>query len=100
MSPTELRTNEASTYTFNVKGTGNIKYLKTPTIDFPAGIDQYTPKTDIDARFAGNNISGSYQVVYTLVPQEPGKFDIPAWDSHISIPRQKNMSQFPSEAMK
>ncbi len=95
MSPTELRTNEASTYTFNVKGTGNIKYLKTPTIDFPAGIDQYTPKTDIDARFAGNNISGSYQVVYTLVPQEPGKFDIPAWDFTYFNPSTKEYVTIP-----
>lgn len=78
MNPTELRTNEAASFIYTVEGTGNIKYLKTPTLDLPAGIDQYTPKTDINARFTGNDMRGTYSVNYTLVPQEPGKFEIPA----------------------
>lgn len=78
MNPTELRTNEAASYIYTVEGTGNIKYLKTPTLDLPAGLDQYTPKTDINARFTGNDMRGTYSVNYTLVPQEPGKFEIPA----------------------
>lgn len=77
MSPLQLRTNEAATYTYEVKGTGNIKYLKEPTIDFPAGIDQYTPKVDIDAKFTGSDMNGTYKVAYTLVPQEPGNVTIP-----------------------
>lgn len=78
MKPTELRTNEAASYILTVKGTGNIKYLKTPKLDIPAGIDEFTPKTDIDARFNGSNMTGSYSVNYTLVPQDPGTFTIPA----------------------
>lgn len=76
MKPIELRTNEAASYIYKVEGTGNIKYLKTPTLDLPAGFDQYTPKTDINARFTGNDMHGTYTVNYTLVPQEPGKFEI------------------------
>lgn len=76
MKPLELRTNEAASYIYKVEGTGNIKYLKTPTLDLPAGFDQYTPKTDINARFTGNDMHGTYTVNYTLVPQEPGKFEI------------------------
>lgn len=76
MKPLELRTNEAASYIYKVEGTGNIKYLKTPTIDLPAGFDQYTPKTDINARFTGSDMRGTYTVNFTLVPQEPGKFEI------------------------
>lgn len=78
MSPTELRTNEAASYVLTISGTGNIKQLKSPELDLPAGIDQYTPKTDIDARFNGSTLSGTYKVTYTLVPQQPGNFEIPA----------------------
>lgn len=78
LTPEALRTNEAATYSYIIKGTGNIKYLKEPVIDFPAGIDRYTPKTDIDARFNGSNTTGTYRVDYTIVPQEVGKFSIPA----------------------
>lgn len=77
LSPEVLRTNEAATYSYVVKGTGNIKYLTAPTVEFPAGFDRYTPKTDIDARVSGSDMTGTYRVDYTVVPQEPGKFTIP-----------------------
>lgn len=77
LNPEALRTNEAATYSYIVKGTGNIKYLTAPDIDFPAGIDRYTPKTDIQANVGGADMTGTYRVDYTIVPQEPGKFVIP-----------------------
>jgi hypothetical protein len=78
LTPDLLRTNEAATYSYIIKGTGNIKYLKEPTINFPSDLDQYTPKTDIDANFTGSNMSGTFRVDYTVVPQEVGKLEIPA----------------------
>ena len=78
LNPEALRTNEAATYSYIVRGTGNIKYLSTPDIDFPAGMDRYTPKTDIDAAVSGSDMTGTFRVDYTIVPQEPGKFTIPA----------------------
>lgn len=78
MKPLELRTNEAASYNLTIQGTGNIKYLKTPALLLPNGIDQFTPKTDIAASFTGNNMRGSFKVNYTLVPQDPGSFEIPS----------------------
>lgn len=77
LSSTSLHTNEPVTYTYRISGTGNIKYLKTPTVNFPPGIDQYTPKTDIDARYARGNMTGTYTTTFTLVPQEVGSFQFP-----------------------
>lgn len=78
LNPELLRTNEAATYSYIIKGTGNIKYLSAPEVDFPAGMDRYTPKTDIAAAVSGSDMSGTFRVDYTIVPQEPGKFTIPA----------------------
>lgn len=77
LQPELLRTNEAAVYTYTIKGTGNIRYLKQPDVKFPSSIDRYTPKTDIDARIVGSNTSGTYNVDYTIVPQEAGKLVIP-----------------------
>ena len=41
-------------------------------------MDRYTPKTDIDAAVSGSDMTGTFRVDYTIVPQEPGKFTIPA----------------------
>jgi len=97
MNPTEMKTNEAASYVFSVKGSGNIKYLKAPTIDLPAGIDQYTPKTDIDARFNGTSMAGTYKVTYTLVPQQPGNFEIPASEFTYFNPSTKQYTTIPLE---
>lgn len=77
LQPELLRTNEAALYTYTIKGTGNIRYLKQPEIKFPSSIDRYTPKTDIDAKIVGSNTTGTYKVDYTIVPQEAGKLVIP-----------------------
>lgn len=77
LEPELLRTNEAAVYSYTVKGTGNIKYLAEPDVQFPAGIDAYTPKTDIQANVTGgSNMSGTYRTDFTIVPQEVGDFTI------------------------
>lgn len=77
LSSTALHTNEPVTYTYTITGTGNIKYLKTPVVNFPPGFDQYTPRTDIDAKYSRGDMTGTYTVTFTLVPQEVGSFEIP-----------------------
>ena len=77
LTPELLKTNEAATYSYTVKGTGNIKFLSEPVVDFPAGVDVYTPKTDIDARVAGADMTGTYTTDFTIVPQEQGQLTIP-----------------------
>lgn len=77
LEPELLRTNEAAVYSYIVKGTGNIKFLSEPTIQFPVGIDAYTPKTDIQAQVVGgSNMSGTFRTDITFVPQEVGNFTI------------------------
>jgi len=90
MTPLELRTNEASSYILTVKGTGNLKYLTTPKLDLPDGFDSFTPKTDIDAKFTGSDMSGTYAVNYTVVPQHPGNFTIPASKFSYFNPKDKS----------
>ena len=79
LEPELMRTNEASVYSYIVKGTGNIKFLSAPEVEFPAGVDSYTPKTDISANIigGGTNMSGTFRTDYTIVPQEVGNFTIP-----------------------
>ena len=80
LEPELLRTNEAATYSIIIKGTGNIKYLPEPSVDFPASFDRYTPKTDINASLSGANTSGTYRIDFPIVPQEVGRFEIPPYD--------------------
>lgn len=71
-----FRTNDPATLIYTISGTGNIKYIKEPVIDFPSEFEQYTPKSDISSRIAGNNVTGTMTIEYTFVPQSVGEFKI------------------------
>lgn len=71
-----FRTNDPATLIYTINGTGNIKYLKEPVIDFPTEFEQYTPSSDIKAEVRGNDVSGSMTIEYTFVPQSVGNFTI------------------------
>ncbi len=73
-----LRTNEAATLTYNIKGTGNIKYLKAPEIELPSSVEQYNPDTESDAHFTGSDMTGTFNIKYSFIPQQVGNFVIPA----------------------
>lgn len=71
-----FRTNDPATLIYTITGTGNIKYLKEPQIDFPSEFELYTPSSDIDTHVTGNEVTGTMTVDYTFVPQSVGEFTI------------------------
>lgn len=74
----ELRTNEAATLTYNISGTGNIKYINSPKVTFPDEFQQYTPNKNVEARVSGSNVTGKMTIEYTFVPEAVGEFEIKA----------------------
>lgn len=95
LSSDALRTNEAATMTITISGTGNIRYVKAPEVDFPADFEQYSPRTDIDANVTGNNVRGKLTVEYTFVPQTPGDYTIPPIDFVYFDPDKKEYVTLP-----
>ncbi|MCM1293267.1 MAG: BatD family protein [Bacteroides sp.] len=90
-----FRTNEPATLSYTVSGTGNIRYIKDPEIDFPAEFELYSPQHNVDAKVVGNNVQGVSQTDQTFVPKETGNFKIvipdfiyfdPAKNSYETIP--------------
>lgn len=77
IKPQILRTYEAATYSYIIKGSGNIKYVKSPVIGFPSQFDVYDPQNNVNARPAGNTVSGTVSIDYTFIPQFVGKYEIP-----------------------
>ncbi|RXI24225.1 MAG: hypothetical protein C7K11_01940 [Candidatus Amulumruptor caecigallinarius] len=73
---TTFRTDDAATLIYTISGTGNIKYLKEPTLDFPTEFELYEPQSDIDTRVQGGNVSGTMTINYTFVPRQVGQFRI------------------------
>ncbi|MBO4804353.1 MAG: protein BatD [Muribaculaceae bacterium] len=75
---TGFKTYSAATCRYIISGTGNIKYIKAPEVNFPEQFDVYDPKTDAQVNDGAGDMSGKVVVDYTFIPQYAGEFDIPA----------------------
>lgn len=75
-----FKTNEAASLIYTIEGTGNIKFLTEPPMDFPSEFEVYDPRTESNAHVSGHNMSGTETIEYTFVPQSVGKFTIGATD--------------------
>ncbi len=78
ISGTELQTNDAVTIKIDIKGSGNMKLLKTPAIDWPEGFEAYDPKVTNNFKTTSSGVSGTKSIEYLAIPRASGDYVIPA----------------------
>lgn len=74
-----LKTNQPASIVYEVKGSGNIKYVKLPDLNalYPKQLEVFTPTTEVDAVSKGSTVSGSVRFDYSFTPLEMGQYQIP-----------------------
>jgi hypothetical protein len=77
ISTTELEANSAVTLKITIKGTGNLKLIKTPDVKFPTDFEKYEPKTSNNFSVGTTGFSGSKVFEYLTIPRYSGTFKIP-----------------------
>lgn len=77
LSTDQLHTNDAVTLHLEITGTGNLKLLKTPTVDWPEGFEVYDPKTSNSFKTTTSGMSGTKTIEYLAIPRSAGEFTIP-----------------------
>jgi hypothetical protein len=77
ISATEVEANSSITLKITIKGSGNLKLIKTPDVKFPADFEKYEPKTSNNYSISTNGFSGSKTFEYLTIPRHSGKFTIP-----------------------
>ena len=60
-----------------VGGTGNLKLLKQPVVNFPKDFDKYDPKVIDKTRLTANGVEGNMIYDFLAVPRNPGTYTIP-----------------------
>lgn len=78
ISQTELQTNDAVTIRLDITGTGNMKLLKTPAVDWPEGFEPYDPKVTNNFKTTTSGVSGTKSIEYLAIPRASGDYTIPA----------------------
>ena len=78
ISQTEVQANEAVTIKLDISGSGNMKLLKTPAIDWPEGFEPYDPKVTNNFKTTTSGVSGTKSIEYLAIPRSAGEYTIPA----------------------
>ena len=78
ISTQELKTNDAVTIKLVISGTGNMKLINTPEVDFPQDFEIYDPKVDNKFNLTRNGLSGNKVIEYLAIPRHAGTYTIPA----------------------
>lgn len=78
ISATDIKANEAITLTVTVRGAGNMKLLKNPSVDWPEGFEQYDPKVTNNFKTSTGGMSGTRTIEYLAIPRAAGEYILPA----------------------
>lgn len=74
----KVKTNDAVTIKMIISGTGNLKLISNPEIQFPKDFETFDPKVDNKTRLTKDGLTGSRIIEYLAIPRHSGKFKIPA----------------------
>jgi hypothetical protein len=88
LSNTTTKSNEPLTLNVNISGTGNIKLLDMPEINFPNGFEKYEPKINEEIN-RKSRINGTKKGEYLFVPRVVGIREIPPIEFSYFDPAKK-----------
>lgn len=77
LNPQQVDANDAVQLRLEVKGTGNLKLITAPQINWPKDFEVYDPRTTEKTKLTTEGASGSMVFNYTVVPRHGGKFIVP-----------------------
>lgn len=92
-----VKQNEPISLKITLNGSGNIKLLELPAIQFPNGFETYDPKINDEVSRSGV-VSGKKTFEYLLIPRISGKFEIAPVTITFFNPQKKEFVNLSSQA--
>lgn len=78
LSSNEVKAGTPVTLRVVVGGTGNLKLIKQPVVEFPKGFDKYDPKVTDKTKLTSAGVGGNMVYDFLAVPRNQGKYNIPS----------------------
>jgi hypothetical protein len=89
LSAEQVKVNEAVTMKINITGSGNMKLLKNPDIQFPEALEVYDPKVSNDFKTSSAGLSGKKSIEIMFIPRHAGTIEIPASEINYFDPKDQ-----------
>lgn len=77
LDPQETKANEAIMLTLEITGTGNLKLIQNPEVEFPSNFEVYDPTIKNDVQVTINGLKGTRKIEYLAIPRYEGNYVIP-----------------------
>ncbi len=78
LNNSEVKAHDAITMKVVIRGSGNIKLLEAPKLNFPPDLEIYDPKITNNFSNSENGQTGAKTFEYLLIPKNPGDFILPS----------------------
>lgn len=78
LNKNEVKANEPITLRVIIGGTGNLKLIKQPVVEFPKDFDKYDAKVTDKTKLTTNGVEGNMIYDFLAVPRNQGSYVIPA----------------------
>lgn len=78
ITSTDVKTNDPITVKVTISGSGNMKLLPNPNIQFPESFETYDPKTDNNFKTSSKGVNGTKTIEYMVIPRHSGEYEIPS----------------------
>jgi len=72
--------NEAVTFKVRVSGTGNLKAVAPPELEFPPTVEAFPPEVSDEFHTTSRGVTGTRTYEYVLIPRAPGTLKVPGID--------------------
>ncbi len=77
INPQEVKANEPVTFTLEISGTGNLKLIQNPHVEFPSNFEVYDPTVKNELQITTNGLTGTRKIEYIAIPRYEGSYVIP-----------------------
>lgn len=84
------KANEAITVTIEISGTGNMKLIRNPEIQFPDNFETYDPTVTNSLNVTTNGLTGIRKIEYMAIPRYEGNYTVPAIEFSYFDPSKKS----------
>jgi hypothetical protein len=92
---TEVKANDPVTLTLTVSGTGNLRFIDAPRVNFPPDFEVYDPK--VTNNLNAVSTTGNKVFEYLVIPRHGGTYRIPAIEFSYFDPQAKQYKTVKSE---
>jgi hypothetical protein len=99
MNKQSVKANEGVTLTVNISGSGNLKVVDPPKVDFPPDLEVYDPKVTDNIKVSESGARGTKTIEYLLIPRHAGDYKIPSINMSYFNPGSGNFNTLQTRAM-